>query len=204
MSTNNRLKELRLSRGMTQDDIGQMLNVGKSTICKYESGAVPLPQRVIDILCDMFEISSDTLLGRAEIVSNAAYRPDTQGYIGVPLLGRVHAGEPIFAEENIEDYIPHTEADVSGGEYFYMEVEGDCMTGDFIPEGALVLVRKQPNANNNDIVVVRVEDEVVLRHIRFTGDRLVLVPSNPAYEPMIITGGDVEIIGKVCEVRFFV
>ena len=201
----NRLKELRQRHNMTQDELGRILCVGKSTICKYESGQVSIPQKAIVALCDLFHVTSDMLLGRDESTApDVSFESYGSGYVGVPLLGRVHAGSPIFADENIIEYIPQAEADVSGGDYFYMQVEGDCMTGDFIPEGALILVRKQPNANNNDIVVVRIEDEVVLRHIKFTGDHIVLVPSNPAYEPMIITGGDVEIIGKVCEVRFYV
>lgn len=201
----NRLRELRSARNMTQEDVGSLLHVCKSTVSKYESGSVPLPQRVIDTLCDVFDVTSDILLGRDESSApQVSFESLSSGYVGVPLLGRVHAGSPIFADENIETFIPQVESDVSGGDYFYMRVEGDCMTGDFIPEGALILVRKQAVANNNDIVVVRIEDEVVLRHIKFTGDQIVLVPSNPSYEPMIITGGDVEIIGKVCEVRFYV
>ncbi|MBQ9949871.1 MAG: helix-turn-helix domain-containing protein [Clostridia bacterium] len=199
----NRLKELRINKSMTQDEIGKALGVGKSTVSKYESGAVTLPQKAIEPLCDIFDVTSDMLLGREDVYfsSHERTQPD---YVPIPLLGKVHAGLPMFAEENIEEYIPHSASDVRGAEYFYMEVEGDCMTGDFIPEGARVLVKQQKNARNNDIVVVRIEDEVVLRHIKYVGDHIVLVPSNPAYEPMIVTGGDVEIIGRVCEVRFFV
>ena len=199
----NRLKELRLEHSLTQDDIGRELGVGKSTISKYEKGTVALPQRAIEKLCDLFQVPSDILLGRVEALSyDEAITPSADNFVGVPLLGRVHAGAPILANENIEDYIPNFANAVSGGDYFYMRVDGDCMTGDFIPEGALVLVRKQSHVNNNDIAVVRIEDEVVLRHVKYVDDHIVLVPSNPIYEPMIVTGGDVEIIGHVCEVRF--
>ena len=206
----NRLKELRKQRGMTQEDLGKLLGVGKATVSKYESGALQLSQGVITALTEAFDVTADYLLGMSGIASDplhsglgvqSLYKAETD-FVGIPLLGSVHAGSPILAEENIEEYIPHTAIDVRGGDYFYMEVEGDCMTGDFIPEGALVLVRKQSRVANNEIAVVRIEDEVVLRHVKFFNDQIVLVPSNPEYEPMIITGGDVSIIGKVCEVRF--
>ncbi|MBQ7092343.1 MAG: LexA family transcriptional repressor, partial [Clostridia bacterium] len=80
-------------------------------------------------------------------------------------------------------------------------VEGDCMTGEFIPEGALVLVRMQSRVENGQIAVVRIEDEVLLRKVKWMQSHLVLIPSNPKYEPMIVSGGDVEIIGRVLEVR---
>ena len=198
----NRLSELRKKHLLTQDDIGRLLGVGKSTVSKYEKEQVPLPQHAIERLCDRFKVTSDYLLGRSDDI--CAVQAFDNDVARVPLLGRVHAGAPMLAQENIEEYIPSAADMVRGGDYFFMHVDGDCMTGDFIPEGALVLVRKQNHVHNNAIAVVRIEDEVVLRHVKFVGDHIVLVPSNPVYEPMIVTGGDVEIIGLVCEVRFSV
>lgn len=201
----NKLKEIRIRHGMTQEYIGECLGVGKSTVSKYENGSIELSQSVIATLCDLFDITSDVLLGRCDeygLCPHEQFAETTPQFVGVPLLGRVHAGMPILADENIEEYIPNLATEVSRGEYFYMKVEGDCMTGDFIPEGALILVKKQQVVHNNEIAVVRVDDEVVLRHVCFVDNGIVLVPSNPNYQPMIITGGDVEIIGKVCEVRF--
>ena len=82
-----------------------------------------------------------------------------------------------------------------------MQVEGDCMTGDHIVEGSLVLVRNCVEADNYCIGVVRIGDEVLLRHIQRFGKQLALTPSNPAYNTMIVSEGDVQIIGKVIETR---
>ena len=132
--------------------------------------------------------------------SSALFMPVTDT-VGVPLVGRVHAGLPILADENITEYIPLPAGDVTAGDYFYMEVEGDCMIGDFIPEGALVLVRMQNRVESGHIAIVRIGDEVLVRKVKWLNNTLMLIPSNPKYEPMIISGGDVEVIGRVLEVR---
>ncbi len=205
----NRLKELRRLRGMSQEDLGALLGVQKAAVCKYEVGRVPLPNDILVKLCDYFDVTSDYLLGRDEMVTPlfkqrpslpASFRP-VEGAVGVPLVGRVHAGLPILADENIVEYIPVPACDVVAGEYFYMEVEGDCMEGEFIPEGALVLVRLQPDVENGRIAVVRLEDEVLLRKVKPMGHSLMLIPANNRYEPMIVPREGADIIGRVIEVR---
>ena len=204
----NRLKELRTQHGITQDELGSQLGLQKAAICKYETGRVPLPTEVALVLCDMFGVTADYLLGRSVVTplfkpkgkTSSAFMPIPET-VGVPMVGRVHAGLPILADENITEYIPVPADDVTAGEYFYMEVEGDCMTGEFIPEGALVLVRLQSRVENGQIAVVRLDDEVLLRKVKWMNDSLMLIPANPKYEPLVVTGGSVEIIGRVTEVR---
>ena len=204
----NRLKELRATSGITQDELGAKLGVQKAAICKYETGRVPIPSEMALTLCDIFGVSADYLLGRDVVTplfkekrsTSSSFMPIPET-VGVPLVGRVHAGLPILAEENITEYIPVPASDVSVDEYFYMEVEGDCMTGEFIPEGALVVVRLQNRVENGQIAVVRLGEEVLLRKVKWMGGSLMLIPANPRYEPMLVNGGDVEIIGRVTEVR---
>lgn len=171
-------------------------------------GRVPLPNDALMQLCSIFHVTADYILGRDTVTtmfkergsSSALFMPVTDT-VGVPLVGRVHAGLPILADENITEYIPLPAGDVTAGDYFYMEVEGDCMIGDFIPEGALVLVRMQNRVESGHIAIVRIGDEVLVRKVKWLNNTLMLIPSNPKYEPMIISGGDVEIIGRVLEVR---
>lgn len=202
-----RLKELRLARGMTQEDLGRALGVQKAAICKYETGRVPLPPEAMMKLCDLFGVSADHLLGRDVIplpkprASLSSRLMPITGTVGVPLVGRVHAGLPILAEENITEYIPLPANEVVAGEYFYAEVQGDCMIGACIPEGALVLVRIQERVENGQIAVVRLEDEVLLRRVKWMPPNLMLIPANVEYEPLVISSGDVQIIGRVVEVR---
>lgn len=203
----NRVKELRRAYGMTQEELGQALGVQKAAVCKYETGRVSLPPEMLLKMCDIFNVSADHILCRdatpffkpqADLSALFAPVSDT---VGIPLVGRVHAGLPMLAEENITEYIPLPANDVRHGDYFYMEVEGDCMIGDFIPEGSLILVRMQNHVENGQIAVVRIGSEVLVRKIKFMPPHLVLIASNTKYEPMILSGGDVEIIGRVIEVR---
>ena len=188
----NRIRELRIQNGYTQDMLGNYLGVQKAAICKYETGRASLPQDMLLKLSDLFSVSTDYLLGRDTPLADM---------LRVPVVGRVHAGLPILAEENVEDYITLPSGDVKNGEYFFMEVEGDCMADAHIVEGALVLVRMQSRVDNGQIAVVRVNDEVVLRRVKWAKNQLILYPANPSYEPMVIFSGDVQIIGRVVEVR---
>lgn len=205
-----RLKELRRQHGMSQEELGAMLGVQKAAVCKYEVGRVQLPHDILVKLCDYFDVTADYLLGRGgETVTPlfktysslpSSFRP-VEDAVGVPLVGRVHAGLPMLADENITEYIPVPACDVVAGGYFYMEVQGDCMEGEFIPEGALVMVRLQSDIENGRIAVVRLEDEVLLRKVKKMGDSLMLIPANTKYEPMIVPAAGAEIVGRVVEVR---
>lgn len=204
----NRLKELRVQNGLTQDELGEKLGIQKAAVSKYETGRVPLPPDTIITLCDLFSVTADYLLGRETVIPlfkparslSPSFMP-VPVTVGVPLLGFVHAGLPMLCEENIVEYIPTPASDVTVDEYFYMEVRGDCMIGDFIPEGALVLVRMEPRVENGRIAVVRLEDEVLLRKLKYMDGQLMLIPSNAKYEPVIVSQGDVEVVGRVVEVR---
>ena len=204
----NRIKELRRARGITQDELGRMLGVQKAAVCKYENEKVGIPQAVLSKLTDIFGVTADHILCRdgAEPLPKGlrdrirANAPSADA-VAVPLLGMVHAGEPMLAEENIEDYIPVSAGEVYDGDYFFMEVVGDCMTGDHIAEGAVVLVKKTSDLRDGFIYVVRMEDEVLLRRVKRIKKSIALIPSNPAYDPMIISDGDIEVVGRVVESR---
>lgn len=213
----NRLKELRRARGVTQDELGLMLGVQKAAVCKYETGRVALPNHVLVRLVDIFGVTADYILGKDEVTplpktaresmrrggDAAASYPGMHAAdaVAVPLVGMVHAGEPMLAEENISDFIPVAAGEVFDGDYFFMEVVGDCMTGDHISEGSMVLVKRESEPKDGRIYVVRMEDEVLLRRVKRIKNSLALIPSNPAYDPMILSSGDVQIIGRVIECR---
>ena len=204
----NRIKELRRARGITQDELGALLGVKKAAVCKYENEKVGVPAAVLEKLGDIFGVSADHILCRDEVTplpkaarERIVSAPRSGDAVLVPLVGMVHAGEPMLAEENITDYIPVAAGEVYDGDYFFMEVVGDCMTGDYIAEGAIVLVKKSSDLKDGYIYVVRMEDEVLLRRVKRIKKSIALIPSNPAYDPMIVTEGDIEIIGRVVESR---
>jgi repressor LexA len=120
--------------------------------------------------------------------------------IKLPVLGMVHAGSPMLAVEEASDFI-EVEPSAVSGTCFFMEVEGDCMMGDGITRRLARAREKAARVENGQIAVIRLEDDVVLRRVRYAGKTLMLIPSNPKYEPMLVSSGDVEIIGRVIEVR---
>ncbi len=123
----------------------------------------------------------------------------------VPVVGRVAAGAPILAEENIEDVVRLPEGWAADGS-FLLKVEGDSMEGAHILDGDLVLVRPQKTASNGEIVVALIGDEATVKRFHKTKDRVELRAENPAYEPIRIESSEdvsVGIVGKVVGVMRF-
>ena len=123
---------------------------------------------------------------------------ENERVVDLPLLGRIQAGLPILAEENREGTIPLPREWVGDETVFLLKVEGDSMIDAHILPADMVLVRKQPVAENGEIVVARVNgDEATLKRFHRLDGRIRLMPENPRY-PVIELGADeVEIVGKV-------
>ncbi|NLZ94108.1 MAG: transcriptional repressor LexA [Firmicutes bacterium] len=115
--------------------------------------------------------------------------------VQVPVLGQVTAGEPIYAEQNVEDYFPLPQAMVHQDEVFLLRVRGDSMLNAGILNGDYVIVRRQDTATNGDIVVALLEDEATVKRFYKEKDHIRLQPENEFYEP--ICSREVKIIGKV-------
>lgn len=118
--------------------------------------------------------------------------------ISVPLLGRVAAGAPILAAENIEESMPMPASMVGGGTLFMLEVQGDSMIDAGILNGDYVVVRQQANAENGEIVVAMIDEEATVKRFFREKDHISLVAENPAYAP--IKSRDVTLLGKVVSV----
>lgn len=118
----------------------------------------------------------------------------------VPLVGRIAAGSPILAEEDIEEILPLPTDLVGTDPVFMLRVRGDSMVDAGIFHDDLVVVRRQPDASNGDLVAALVDgEEATIKRFRREGGRVTLIPENPAYQPMVFTEG-VEVIGKVVAV----
>lgn len=114
----------------------------------------------------------------------------------VPVVGKVTAGVPITATENIEDYFPLPQTMVGEDQVFMLSVIGDSMIEAGINSGDYVVVRQQQTANNGDIVVAMTEeDEATVKTFYKEKDHIRLQPENPTYEPLRLT--HVTILGKV-------
>jgi repressor LexA len=119
--------------------------------------------------------------------------------LSIPIIGRVQAGEPILAIENIEGYINLDRNLVSSSDVFLLRVQGDSMIDAHIQDGDFALVKPQPTAENGEIVVALIEDEATIKRIFQKRDLIRLEPANPRMEPIIVKKGGkkVTIVGKV-------
>ncbi len=115
--------------------------------------------------------------------------------IPVPLVGRVTAGLPILAEENIEENIALPESMVGEGTFFVLLVKGESMITAGILDGDYVVVRQQPDARNGDIVVAMIDDEATVKRFFKENGVFRLQPENPTMQPILVQ--EVTVLGKV-------
>ena len=116
--------------------------------------------------------------------------------VNVPILGRVAAGEPLLAVENVESYFPIPSELLPNAQTFMLHVKGESMINAGILDGDSVLVQQQSNADNGDMVVALVEDSATVKTFYKEDGYYRLQPENDAMEPIIIQG-ELSILGKV-------
>jgi repressor LexA len=118
---------------------------------------------------------------------------------GIPVVGRVAAGRPVTAVEDLEGYVSLSGARGKNG-LFFLKVRGDSMIGAHIAPGDLVLVRPQQTAENGDIVVALIDNEATVKRYRKDAGGVTLFPENPAMEPIVFVGEAADLltlVGKV-------
>lgn len=143
----------------------------------------PTKPRAIEILDDSFNLT------RREMVN-------------VPIVGQVAAGEPILAQENIENYFPIPTEFMPNNQTFLLKVKGESMINAGILDGDMVLVEQASTASNGDMVVALIEDGATVKTFYKEEGIFRLQPENDSMEPIIVT--EVSILGKVIGVfRFF-
>ena len=195
-----RRKELCLSA----ETIAERIHVSPTTIYRYEKGDIEkVPSDVLIEIAAALHTTPAYLMGWEEDESAASSSPNA---VKIPVLGRVAAGLPITAVENILDYeeIPHSLA--ATGEFVALQIKGQSMEPR-IYEGDIVIVRVQPTAETGDLAVVIVNgDEATVKKIKILPEGILLQPFNPTYQPMFYSCSDIEnkpvrIFGKVVELR---
>ena len=132
-----------------------------------------------------------------EIADDDFYGIGRQEMFSVPLVGRVAAGEPILAQENIESYYPYPAAELPSGiqNVFMLEVHGDSMINIGILDGDRILVEERSDASNGEIVVALIDDSATVKRFFKENGYIRLQPENDAMDPIIVP--DCRILGKV-------
>lgn len=198
------LADRRRQLGLTMKQVAQAVGVSEATISRWESGQIANMKRdKIAAYAKALDVKPAFIMtGEADnsLPANATpYNPTHR----IPILGRVSAGLPLYAEQHIEGY---TFTDLNhGGEYFALRVEGDSMTAARINDGDLVIVRRQDIVENGELAVVLVDDDfATIKRYSRSGDTVVLTPQsyNPEHSPQIynLKNTRIKILGKVVEI----
>lgn len=104
--------------------------------------------------------------------------------VSIPVLGRVAAGRPILAEENLDGALAIDRSAIRGGTHFFLRVNGESMNGAGILDGDFVLVRVQPQAQDGELVVALLEDEAVVKRLKRISSGVALLSENPDFKPI--------------------
>ncbi len=203
----NNIKNARRAKGISQLQLGKKMGVSRSTIAMWETGGSQPDNSSLIAMSDFFGVSIDYLLGRdSGYEGSGAPVPTRPGSKWIPVLGKVAAGVPIEAVEDILDYEEISAQMAEAGDYFALQIKGDSMEPK-ISNGDVVIVRKQPDVESGETAVVLVNgNEATVKRIKKRPEGIMLIPTNPAYEPMFYSAVEVEklpvvILGKVVELR---
>lgn len=196
----NDWKILRKEKGFSQAEIAKSLGITQQAYANYERGVREADYDTLAKLAKLFDTSIDFLLGHT-----ADSSPSVSG-TWIPVLGKVQAGVPVEAIQDIIDYEDISNISKDPSEYFALQVKGQSMEPKF-SEGDVVIVKKQDIAEDGDIVIAMVNgDEATIKKLKKRADGIVLLPLNQQFDMMYYTAADIEslpvrILGKVVELR---
>lgn len=202
-----RISQRRTELKLTLQDVAKMVGVASSTILRYEKGTmqkIKIP--VIEAIANALGLNPAWVCGKDvdKFIDSNISKSIIPITGMVPIVGAIPAGVPTLAVENIKGYMPTMVKEPE--EYFALRVHGTSMINAGIPDGALVLIHQQPEAENGQIVACRVNgDEATLKRFKQVGDMVILMPENPEYQPIVVkcsdfANGYAEIIGIVKQI----
>lgn len=192
-SQGERLKQLRLERNMTQAKLAELIGVRPPTVQRYESGEIAnMKTPVIKKLSEIFGVSPIYIMGLD--LENPSIRM-VDKVKSVPILGTICAGDGIWCEENYEGRFI-LDPEIKGVD-FVLNVDGDSMTGDGIHNGDKAFIKSTSYVDNGKIaaVLLKNNNEVMLKRLFLKDDHAVLQPSNPNFEPIVTS--DFLILGEL-------
>ena len=197
----NRIRELRKEQGISMKEAARQLNLPYTTYANYEKGAREPSAETLITLAAFYRTTIDYLLGNSshrdpplpENIPNILPLPEMKS---IPLLGEIACGEPILAQENIENYVSlpaRLNAD------FALRCKGDSMINARIFDGDIVYIRQQPVIEDGETAAALIDDDATLKRVKLYEDHISLEPENPQYRPIVKWGPEMEtvrILGK--------
>ena len=192
MSIGQNIKRIRESHGMTQAELGLIAGVSDKAVSTWEADMKIPRMGAIQKIADYLHITKSAIIEDDESSLNARV---PQGFeplpetVKIPLVGSIACGDPITAEENVEDYV---DAPAEKHPDFALRCKGDSMVDAGISDGDIVYIKIQPQVENGQIAAVRIGEEATLKRVYWDGDTLTLVPANTQYAPKTYRGEDLE------------
>lgn len=189
MDFSTRLKDLRVSKELSQDDLAKTLGLAKSSISMYEKGKRKPSFEVLESLADFFNVDMDYLLGKTDKTTLIPL-PHGSTLKKVPMLGYAAAGKPL---EDLNQDVFYVNIDNKYDVDFCITVSGDSMIGANIFDGDIIFIKKTSEVANGRIACVQIDREkVCLKRFYKNGDMVTLVSENPRYPPMVFTKDNCE------------
>lgn len=205
-----RIKTIRKENGLTLLELGKAVGISESTAQRYEDGKIKsVSIDMVRKFSHALNTSLQTLIGWDKNTATESILPRTPASHGVriPVLGRVVAGIPIEAIEEVLDYEEITPEMAATGDFFALQVRGDSMLPT-LKDGDVVIVKKQPTVDSGDIAIVLVNgNDATVKEIKESAAGITLIGHNVAvYTPQFYSNADIEklpvqVIGKVVEMR---
>lgn len=196
MSIGKKLKMLRSKSDLSLDELATHLNksvnkdeeryimFNKGKLSKWENDREEPKLSALKYVADFYDVSVDSIIS-----------DNDKSDLGVPLIGKIAAGTPIFADQNIEDYFTidsRIDAD------FCLRIQGDSMIDAGINNNDIVFIRQQPTLEVGEIGAIQIGEEATLKRFYRTNDSIILQPANSDYLPQIYTEeNDIKILGKL-------
>lgn len=192
MTTGDRMRLRRKEIGLSAEKVAEHLGVSPATIYRYEKGDIEkVPGDSLAEIAKILRTTPNYLMGWEEYSASTippGFEPLPK-MVKKPLVGAIACGDPITAEQNVEDYVDvpdNIRCD------FCLRCHGDSMIDAHIEDGDIVYIRIQPEVNDGEIAAVRIGDEATLKRVYYDGDSITLVPENRAYRPKTYSGPDLD------------
>lgn len=194
------IQKYRKEAGLSVQDLADAIGKDRSTIYRYEKGEIEkLPSDLLVPVANALGVSPAQLIV-SENNDDVPSFPKFDNYVTIkkkkiPLLGGVAAGQPIYADGHIEEYLPVND-DLRVD--FALKIKGDSMINANINDGDVVFVRQQPDVDDGQIAAVLIDDSATLKRVYHMRDFVQLQSENPKYPPMIFSSkncDDVRILG---------
>lgn len=202
-----RLKYLRKELNKTQNEVAESIKISRANYSHFENDRNEPDGEILNRLADYFDVTTDYLLGRSNVSKPAEIKQvEKNDWISVPIVGTIKCGPGGIIYEDIEGFTSYPKSELdSSHEYVVLNATGDSMIGDGISDGDLALIQKEPDFVQGKIYAVVVDsEEVTLKRVTKTDDSVILVPSNPKYDPRIVTGLELEtfqIVGRLINIK---